>query len=110
MLLIFRKITDQQDISVNIKFEEKEEEFSYPRMLEIILSGESLEESVFDGEFSKDEIASVNKMTKEITEAVQEKLPEETASDDIFEEDSTAPIEAEPISVPEPPAAEDLPF
>lgn len=73
MKLVFRK-NDQEEITVLQSFDGDECKFIYTDMIKVLLKDGELEAPVIEGDFTKEEIRSINNMVNEINKVTKETL------------------------------------
>lgn len=73
MKLVFRK-NDQEEITVLQSFDGNERNFIYTDMIKALLENGKLEAPVVEGDFTQEEIRSINNMVIEINNVAEETL------------------------------------
>lgn len=73
MKLVFRK-NDQEEITVIQSFDGDERNFIYTDMINVLLANGELEAPVVEGDFTVEEMRSINNMVSEINKVTQETL------------------------------------
>lgn len=80
MKLVFRK-NDQEEITVIQSFDGDERSFIYTDMIKVLLEDGELEVPVIEGDFTAEEIRSINNMVSEINKVTKETLEVIVGSD-----------------------------
>lgn len=73
MKLVFRK-NDQEEITVLQSFDGDEHKFIYTDMIKALIEHGELAAPVVEGDFTEEEIRSINNMVSEINKATKETL------------------------------------
>lgn len=73
MKLVFRK-SDQEEITVLQMFDGDERNFIYTDMIKVLLEDGELEAPVVEGDFTEEEMRSINNMVSEINKVTKETL------------------------------------
>lgn len=80
MKLVFRK-NDQEEITVLHSFDGDERNFIYTDMIKVLLKDGELEAPVVEGDFTEEEMRSINNMVSEINKVAKETLKASTGTD-----------------------------
>lgn len=80
MKLVFRK-NDQEEIIVLQSFDGDERNFIYTDMIKMLLEDGELESPVVEGDFTEEEIRSINNMVSEINKVTKETLTASAGKD-----------------------------
>lgn len=80
MELVFRK-NDQEEITVVQSFDGKEQNFIYTDMIKVLLENGELETPVVEGDFTDEEMRSINNMVNEINRVTKETLTVSAGTD-----------------------------
>ena len=80
MKLVFRK-NDQEEITVLQSFEGDERNFIYTDMIKVLLEDGALEAPVVEGDFTEEEMRSINNMVTEINKVTKETLKASDGTD-----------------------------
>jgi hypothetical protein len=80
MKLVFRK-NDQEEITVLQSFDGDERNFVYTDMIKVLLEDGELEVPVIEGDFTEEEMRSINDMISDINEVTQEALEASAGSE-----------------------------
>ena len=73
MKLLFRK-NEQEEITVLQTFDGDERKFIYTDMIKVLIEHGELEAPLVEGEFTEEEIRSINNMVSEINKVTKETL------------------------------------
>jgi len=73
MKLVFRK-NEQEEITVLQSFDGNELNFIYTDMIKVLLEDGALEAPVVEGDFTEEEMRSINNMVTEINKVTKETL------------------------------------
>ncbi len=82
MQLIFKR--EDENLSIEIKEGVSTIEFDYVEMIKKLIDSKELEETIFEGDISEEEMGKINEMVKKINEAVPTVEEEETEIDDLL--------------------------
>ena len=80
MKLVFRK-NEQEEITVLQSFDGDEHNFIYTDMIKVLLKDGELEEPVAEGDFTDEEMRSINNMVSEINKVTRETLKASAGTD-----------------------------
>ncbi|MRS02645.1 hypothetical protein EG832_05380 [bacterium] len=80
MKLVFRK-NDQEEITVLQSFDGDERNFIYTDMIKVLLEDGELETPVVEGDFTAEEMRSINNMVSEINKVTKETLKVSAGTD-----------------------------
>lgn len=80
MKLVFRK-NEQEEITVLQSFDGNEHNFIYTDMIKVLLEDGELEEPVVEGDFTNEEVRSINNMVSEINKVTRETLKASAGTD-----------------------------
>lgn len=80
MKLVFRK-NDQEEITVLQSFDDGERNFIYTDMIKVLLKNGELEAPVIEGDFTEEEMRSINNMVSEINKITKEALKASAGTD-----------------------------
>jgi len=80
MKLVFRK-NNQEEITVLQSFDGDERNFIYTEMIKVLLKNGELEAPVVDGDFTEEEMRSINNMVSQINKVTKETLKTSAGSD-----------------------------
>jgi len=80
MKLVFRK-NDQEEITVLQSLDGDERNFIYTDMIKVLLEDGELEAPVVDGDFTEEEMRSINNMVNEINKVTKETLKASDGTD-----------------------------
>ncbi len=81
MKLVFRK-NDQEEITVLQSFDSDERDFVYTDMIKVLIGDGKLEEPVVEGDFTEEEMRSINNMVNEINKVTKETLKANAGTDE----------------------------
>jgi len=81
MKLVFRK-NDQEEITVLQSFDSDERDFVYTEMIKVLIENGKLEDPVVEGDFTDEEMRSINNMVNEINKVTKETLEASAGTDE----------------------------
>jgi len=106
MKLLFKKSKNQSELLI-VKGESSEI-FDYIKMMKGLISGDSFEDSQFEGDYSTEEMLKVNEMVEKIRETIttEKECSEQECNlpEELFSESVISDSDGEKISI------EDIPF